>query len=355
MEDFIFNGQAHGQVADKLLACNFDTSVLRPWIGADGKSYITQNVGGKPKVVRTNAEATLRKDAWIAMDEAILKAAQPRLRFVADLRAAGLTYTIPNGMGKMTLQYERMSDINDADISMDPIRFGADDRPHFDLQNLPLPVIHKDFQFSARQIQASRDSGTPLDTTMAEMCGRKVAEGVEKFALGLFSPASYTYGRGTNQGTVYGATNFPYRITKTLTAPTSSGWTGSTLRTEVSNMKQLSQNKYHYGPWVLYFSTAWDEYLDDDFKTNSDKTVRQRILELDGISDIRTLDYLTGYDCLLVEMTSEVIRLVIGLEIQTLQWDTIGGMLKNFKVLTIMVPQLRADINDNTGIVHGTT
>ena len=349
--DFIFNGQAHGAVADKLLACNFDTRVLRPWRGNDGNSYITQTLNGKEVAVRTNAQATLRKDAWKQMDEAILRIARQRLRFVADLRAAGLTYGIPNGMGKTVLEYERMGDVNPASISMDPVRFGPDDRVHFDLQTLPLPVIHKDFQFSARQIQASRDSGSPLDTTMAELSARKVAEAVEQFALGLWDPASYAYGGGT----IYGATNFPNRLTKTLTSPTDSAWTGETLLAEILDMRQLSQNAYHFGPWNLYFSTAWDEYLDTDFKAASDRTLRERISSVSGIDTIRTLDYLTGYDVLMIQMSTDVIRMVIGLEVQTLEWDTIGGMLKNFKVLTIMVPQLRADMNNNTGIVHGTT
>jgi hypothetical protein len=41
------------------------------------------------------------------------------------------------------------------------------------------------------------------------------------------------------------------------------------------------------------------------------------------------------------------------MEITTLQWETHGGMMQNFKVMAIMVPQIRGDFNGNTGIVHG--
>jgi len=346
--DFMFNGAASSNdIKEKLLACNFDVGALRPWIGKDGLPYVTLNRGGVPTKVRTNA-ATLTKEAWLQLDTAILRAARNRLRVVADLRSAGLTYGIPNGMGTTVLEYQRMSDINDASISMDGIRLGDDDRPQFDSQFLPLPIVHKDFQFSLRQIQTSRQSGAPLDTTMGELAGRKVAEMVEQLVIGSLD--TYTYGGGT----IYGMTNYTGRLTQTLTSPTATGWTPATLLDEVLEMRQTSQTYKHYGPWTLYFATGWDRYLDNDFNTSyPNKTLRNRLKEIDGISDIKTLDYLSGYESVMLEMNPEVMRIVIGLEVMTLEWDTMGGLQKNYKVMTIMVPQLRADINGNTGIVHG--
>ena len=346
--DFILNGVGHGKVAEKLLACNFDINCLRPWIGKDGRSYLTIMERGKPRSVPIgNTEATLRKDDWKYLDEAIVKAAKPRLRAVADLRGRGLQFVIPGGMGKTVLETERMGDINDASISMDALRENENDRPHFDLTNLPLPVIHKDFQYSARQIQASRQGGSPLDTETAAAASRKVAEMAEKLLLGRV--ATYTYGGGT----IYGYTNFPQRILMTLTAPTAAGWVGATILNELLAMRQLSQDAFHYGPWMLYNSPAWDRYLDDDFKALGDITTRERIKKVAGFEDLKTLDYLTNYDLMMVQMTGDVIREVVGLDFTTVQWETSGGLQLNFKVMAILVPQLRADINGNTGVVHG--
>ncbi len=353
--DFILNGRATGDVASKLLQCNFDTRSLRPFIGQDGRTYITvMQQNGKLKAVPVwNTTATLRKDDWKLLDEAIVKVAKPRLKAVADLRSQGLTYTIPNGMGKTVLETETMSDIGPASVSMDGLRQNANDRPVFELTNLPLPIIHKDFSYSARQIAASRNGGSPLDTTSAEHAARRVAEEAEKLLIGTSTVADqYSFGGGV----IYGYTDYTNRLTKTLTAPTASGWTGSTFLTEVMAMMQQSRAVYHYGPWVLYVASAWDQYLDDDFKSNSDKTIRNRVKELEGLNDIRTLDYFTGtYDVVLVQMTSDVVREVIGMDITTVEWDTVGGLQKNFKVMAIMVPQLRADQDSNCGVVHGTT
>jgi len=51
-------------------------------------------------------------------------------------------------------------------------------------------------------------------------------------------------------------------------------------------------------------------------------------------------------------MTTDVVRLVDGMDITTVQWSTDGGMLLHFKTMAIIVPQLRSDINDRTGIVY---
>lgn len=347
--DLILNGQAQGAVATTLLNNGFDVAALRPWIGADGRTYIALNQGGKRIAVPTsNATATLRKDEWKILDDAIVVAAKERLRAVADLRSAGLTFSIPNGMSKTVLETETQSDITPATISMDPARQGEGDRPEYELSNLPLPVIHKDFYFNARQVAVSRNSGSPLDTTMAQLAARRVSEEAEKLVIGVGQTVKY------GGGQVYGYTNFPERITTvSLTDPTDSGWTPKILLGEVLEMRQASVDSFHYGPYVLYVAPAWDRYLDDDYSDQKgDNTLRQRLQQISSISDIRTLDHLTDFDMVLVQQTSDVARLVMGMDITTVQWETMGGMRLNFKVMAIMVPQLRSDFNGRTGIVH---
>lgn len=348
--EFIMNGQGSGSVATTLLNNGFDVASLRPWVGNDGRSYISRlGAGGKlESVPLQNATATLRKDEWKILDEAIVLAAKERLRAVADLRSAGLTFTIPNGMGKTVLETETMSDITPAIVSMDPARASEGDRPEFELSNLPLPVIHKDFYFNARQVATSRNSGAGIDTSTAQAAARRVSEEAEKLVIGTGGSISY------GGGSVYGMTNFPGRITSAgLTDPTDLGWTPAVLVREILAMRQASENAMHYGPWILYTSPFWDLYLDDDYSAaKGDNTLRQRIAAINGVRDIRTLDHLTGQQMILVQQTSDVIRLVMGMDITTIQWETHGGMRLNFKVMAIMVPQLRADFYGNTGIVH---
>lgn len=339
---------AQGSIASRLIQNGGDPLALRPFIGKDGRQYLMKNVGGKPVAYPVvNADATLRHEEWLHIDQAIIRVAREPLRFVEDLRGRGLTYSIPNGMGSTVLLSEKQSDVNDATISMDPDREGDNDRPVYGSDYLPLPVIHKDFHFSSRQILTSRNTGAPLDTSMIEESTRKVAETAEKLALGISSFPTY------GGGTIYGLTTFPSVLTKTITTPVGASNVGTTLIAEILQMRQQAYNAKHYGPFMLYNAPNWDQYIDDDFKSASDKTIRQRLAEIEGIQGVTTLPYLTNYDMILVQMTSNVVRLVIGMDMQAIQWETHGGMRVNFKVMAILVPQFRADHNSNTGIVYG--
>lgn len=350
--DYVYNGQVSGNVAGTLLQNNFDVAALRPYVGGDGRTYVTRNTAGGPVAQPvTNAPATLLRLEWTLLDEVVVRAALPRLRAVADLRGRGLQFTIPNGMAKTVLQTQSQSDINGASISMDGLADSIADRPQYNLANLPLPIIHKDFSFPARQIAVSRTGGMPLDLSTAELAARKVAEGAEQLLLGVTS--TYAYGGGT----IYGYTNFPSRMTFALSSPLASSWVPRTLVNNILSMRLLSQQHFHYGPWVLYTSLAWDAYLDNDLnatnQNSSNITLRDRIRRIEGIEDVVTLDYLNGYDMVLVQMTTDVAREVVGMDITTVQWETHGGMELHFKVMCILVPQIRADSNGNTGIVHG--
>lgn len=345
--DYIVNDQGHGSVAHTLIENDMDVNTLRPWQDpVTKKKYVVKLINGKPEVCITNAPTTLRKDDWKRLDDAVVKAVVTApTRLWGDLRGAGLITNIGNGMGKTILEYERMSDIGPATISMDGIRQGDNDRPVFDLAGLPLPIIHKDFFYTARQIAVSRNSDTPLDTTMAELSARKCMEEVEKYLAGS---QTFNYG-GYN---IYGYTNYPNRLTQSITAPSSANH--ATTISEVLAMKKKLTDKGFYGPYALYASPAWDLYLDEDYSTTKgENTLRQRILAVEGVNSIRTSYFLTGNALLLVQLTPDVVRGVVGMNVTTLQWPTDGGMRMNFKVMCIMVPQFRADFNNSSGIVHG--
>jgi len=348
--DFILNGKAHGSVASALLESNMDPRVLRPY-SIDGRgTYITvtnKSTGKEQPELISNATATMRKDEWILLDKAIVAAAKPRLRAVTEIRKRGLTFTL-DGMAKTVLQTQTQSDITPAEMAMNPVRESQNDRPEYELGSIPLPVIYKDFSIFLRELNVSRNGGSPLDTSNATLASRRVAELCEQLLIGTYG--SYKYAGGY----IYGIINFPDAQSQVLTNPTDSAWTPATTVREVLAMKQKSQDAFHYGPWILFNAPAWDEHLDDDYSdAKGDNTLRERIAKIKDIVDVVTLDYMTGYRMSLVQLTEDVIREIIGMEITTLQWESKGGLELHFKVMTIQVPQLRSDINGNSGVING--
>lgn len=352
--DLIYNGQAQGSVASRLLANGMNPNVLRPWVGKDGRSRIAvwnaEQAKYQPQIVN-NANATLKYNEWRLIDDAVTMVAKERLSVVQEIRSRGLTYSLPNGMGHTVLTTQRMGDITPATVSMEPARKSERDRPEFDLLNLPLPIVHKDFSFTARQLAVSRNGGAPLDTTMAQLASRRVSEEIEKLTLGTSS--SFSYGGAS----VYGFVNFPQRLTYSLTAPTTGGWTPQTTVNQILAMRQKAMDNFYFGPYTLFMGTSWDTYLDQDYTVagsiTTGGTLRERILKTAFIDKIVPAYYLTGYQIVLVQMTTDVVREVIGMEITTLQWEEQGGMELNFKIMAMIIPHLRADQNNHTGIVHG--
>lgn len=345
------NGVAHGDIASRLMASDFDLDAYRPYIGEDGRQYLNLTRNGETEAVPVhNANASMLIREWIQLDQAVIKAAVPRLKAVADLRGRGLTYNLPNGMGHSVLQSQRQSNVSPATISMDPREMSKGDRPVYDTVQLPLPIVHKDFTIGARELAISRNGNMPLDTSMAEFAARAVAEGVEQLLIGAGS-VQYTYAGAT----CYGYCNFPSRLTKSLTLPTTTNQ--ATTLAEVLDMRQKAKNALHTGPYILYTSLAWDAFLDGDYILSggnvATQTLRQRLKAIEGIDDVVTLDYLVGYDMVLVQLTTNVVRSVIGFDVTTVQWETLGGMQLNFKVMAMIVPQLRVDFNSLAGVVHG--
>lgn len=393
--DFVLNGSAVGEVAGRVAECGWDSGLLRPYKDERGRVCVTVNTGqvaplkdkktgapitnedGSPKYVPvyekqlvtrrmmeglpvplTNA-TTLRKDQWIRLDEKVLAAARARLRAWADLRAAN-TYGGFDGMANPILEHERVNDPGEAVVDMDGMTEGRSFAPKFDLVGLPLPITHSDFWLSSRFLATSRNKGQPADTLRAEFAGRRVAEMIEKTLIGTITGT--TYGDSTDYAStakIYGYTNHPDRLTKTdLTIPTSSN--GTTILDDWLACRELLYGNNFYGPFMVYTSTDYDQYLDNDFKTYSDLSVRERLLQIEGVQGIRRLDYLTPTDShaftmIWVQMTEDVARAVNGMEITTVQWETMGGMRLNFKVMGIQVPQLRSDFNGKMGLLHART
>lgn len=306
------------------------------------------NVGA----LRTNA--TLRKDEWELLDKTVVEVARERLVAAADLFDRNLTLNIPNGMGTTIVQHEKISEMTAAEVSMDGRTRAPNDRVTFSLVSVPLPIIHHDFTINARALAASRNGGTPLDTTQVAEATRQVAETIEGMVLNGYT-SNDILGFGSSSAQLFGYTNFTDRNTYTI----STNWddsaaTGAIVLADVINMIASAHTARMFGPYMLYVPTAYWVPLMNDFKANSDKTILQRVKELPGIIDVKAADKLSANNVVLVQMTKSNIDMAVGLQPTTISWESEGGMTLFFKVMAIMVPRPKSDVGNRSGIVHAT-
>lgn len=322
--------------------------------------YLGLNAAGDPMVMdndlaqrfqagdigfRTNA--TLRRDEWRDIDTAVLQANRSRLIGIADIKARGLVHNISQGLYTTVMEYEKISKMGRAKVSMDGEREPTEDRVLYSTHYFPLPIIHQDFSINERVLGASRMRQSKLDTTQAEESGRTVAEEQE---IILFQGSSaFAYGGGT----IYGYIDHPNRQTGSITAAW--GASGADPVQDVINMKQALIAKGFYGPFCVYIPTAYETALDANYVTGAGAvniTVRERILKIGNVEAVKVADYLATGNVVMAQMTSNVVRMITGMPLQTRQWTVGSGMRHHFKVLTIDVPQIRADKNDNCGVAH---
>lgn len=333
--DVIQNGQVMmgGSVARRLMAAGFQPSKLR------------------------NNE-WLHKEEWLEMDTVVGRENQLRLRGIRDLMDMGLIYDLRRvGLAKTVLQWESISDYGAAEVDMDGVARATQDRLKVGLNQLPLFITHKDVTFTAREIAAAHNSNEPMDMENVQMAARKVAEALETM---LFTGAIRTIQLPTAWGSAlsYSYTTAPNRVTSTLAF----GWlngsaTPASIVQDIMNMKQAAINGRFYGPWILYVPVNYTAVLDKDYSIVTNvvtNTIRQRILNIDGILDIRVADFLPNNNVLLVQMTRDVVDLVVCQEPIILPWEEQGGMLVHFKVLACMVPRMKNTYALRSGIVHYT-
>ena len=360
------DGRARGEVARMLAGKKLDPHRMRPFIGDDGvTSYFTVYKGGDPEDIKNyqvvqaplNVNATLRRDEWKALDEALVRAKDYRLGGVQDLVDKNLTFQLGNAMGTTMLEWHDVVGSLEADLTMDGVSRALGNRPDFQFNYIPIPIVHVDYEINLRELETSRNMGNPLDTTMAERATRAVMEKLENM---LFTNLTFSFGEkdSRSRNTIYSYVNHPDRNQATLVhAWDDSATTGKQIVDDIIAWKQLSINDRHYGPWQIYIPPAYETILDEDYvgstpDTNSTTTIRQRIMAISGIAGIKVIDTLAADTILFIQMTPDVVRLIQGLPLQNVQWETEGKFVEKFKVLTIQVPQIRSDADGRSGILH---
>lgn len=313
------------------------------WAGERLLAALEAGRGISPAELRTLD--TLRKDEWKAFDEALVEEGQIRLRVVADLIAQGLTIPIANAMGKTFLEWEKVTDMQDAVVSLSGVDRSEDDRVDFSLDSIPLPITHKDFNLNLRTLIASRTRGEALDTTQARVAGRKVGEMIEYITLN----GSKTFGGKT----LYGLLNHPNINTASFgdATWTDSGVTGEEILTDVFTLIAALETDRFFGPYNIVVPSTYSTKLELDFKAASDKTIRQRIMEVDRVKSVTVADQMTADKVLMYQGTKDVVAMVNGEALQTIQWDIEGGFVIKFKAFAIQVPLVRADASGRSGVV----
>lgn len=325
-----------------------NVNAMRPFVMDDGETYVLNEQGDD--LIKVNTPSALRYDEFKDIDRTVYEVAKQRLVGVADLQTKGLVHNL-GGLGSVISQYEKSSDMTEATISMAGVTGGEKDTPNFETVSVPVPIVHKDFTLNIRRLEASRNSiyADSLDTTAAAIAARVVSEKSEDM---LFGGSTIK----VEDGTIYGYTTAPNRNTVLI----ATAWDALSAANmddiveDVQSALDLARADRHYGPFTLYVPSNYEGVLDNDYEPASGdtRTIRERLLQLSGLNEIKVADRLTDDNAVLVQMTRDVVDLAVAQGITTVQWNQQGGMIENFKVMACWVPRVKDDYDGRSGIVH---
>lgn len=297
--------------------------------------------------------APLPKDAQELIDQAVVDVGLDRLTVARRVIDKGLTFPMPGWLGIMELYWEKAAKIGDALRTMTPGSRAERQMPDRDPARIPIYATLDDFSFHVRVLLASQNSGAPLDVSMVQQATRRVNESVEDaFIFGADLTVNGISAPGLLNAPNAGSQNFI----------DNESWTdvnhsGEDILADVLNMITVAQSNKKYGPYDLFVPTEYGIKLSEDFKANSDKTIRQRLMEIDEIDAITVADLLPGDattpNVVLVQMTSDVIDAVMGQEPTTINWTDGSGWMQFFVVMACMIPRVKDDYDGQSGIVIG--
>ncbi len=307
------------------------------------------------------ALAPLPDKAQVTIDKQIIDVGLQRLTFVKALMAAGLTFNLSDPLSTTQLEWSSRNRIRAAQRTMSPSARTENKLPAVLTNRLPIYLTIDGFELDIRTLKMSERVGQPLDVSIAGSCTRSVNEAIEDSAIN--GPTTLDGQALVDAGySCYGLLNAPNANTQALTAAAWAQATanGGTVFAEVEAMISKEQADFKYGPYALVVGTLMGNMMDSDYSitgvtTTAGATIRERLLKIDSLKDIIVADLMPAGKAVLVQMTNDVVDMVIGQPPTVIPWTSLDGFTIHNIVMAIMIPRVRSDYDGNSGICIGTT
>lgn len=296
--------------------------------------------------------SALRKDEWEELDRAIVQAAVAPLNMTQRMITAGLTRPL-GGLGTLIAQYNQISEMTAANVSLSGNASGQKDRVDYDLVGVPVPVIFKEFELNQRYLEASRRLGDSIDTANGAAAARVVGEKVEDLLINGDSSVNL------NGNTIYGLTSHPDRNTDTATnlGGGDFGTISNIIPTFSGILSALKADNYR-GPYGVFVAdTQYDQMAHQFYSDGSGQNALNRVLQIPSIQFIDSSAWLDAGEVVVVHLSKDVVELAYVQQywpITNLEWTSGDGMQSNFKVMTVFAPMVKSDYNGRSGIFHAT-
>lgn len=303
--------------------------------------------------IRNNSP--LPDNAQVLIDTVVEREALASLVIAQDLIAENLTYSLENWMGVTEIYWSADSETGTPVRSMSPVTRRENFKPDRTGFRLPIYCTSMEFSIEPRELAVSARAGAPLDLANVEQGMRRMNEATED---------SVIHGATEIQvagNTVKGLLNAPNANTFTYTGgELLTLKDGPEIVAEVGSMLgKFDDDNMGNGPINWYVPSAFHRYISTtDYKANTSDTILARIQNIEAGGNrnlrVRRLPGMPNTKSVMVQMTSNVIQLIVGQEPVHLSWEE-GPFDVRHVLLSCVVPRLRTNYQGQSGIVIGST
>ena len=299
-------------------------------------------MAAKTREAQLYTHATLLKEQWVEIDNLWLRIADQYMGAVIDLTSRGLTQTIPS-LGIAASQYQAINRMEAASTDMRASAAGNNQRLAVTPRLVPLPFAFEDYEFDITELEAVQRLGGALDTSYTEEAQRSVAETFENW---LINGAS-EFSEGAN--TIYGYRTHPNRVAKSGASFATPDGIYTTILGMYNDMLALRRP----GPYGLYLNVTQygqmhaKEGVDTAF--NSLVRIQQ---SFPSIVSIKPTFAMPAGQATMVELQRRTVDLAIKMDPANVPWEIMGGLAQHVRVIGSIVPRIKADGADQTGVVH---
>lgn len=305
----------------------------------------------KRPVFRVNSNfainSFLLKEEWSELDRTVIEMIKKRQVGIGDLISRGLVHNTT--LAALTVRWRVASERIAPAVTMDGRSASVSDRVDKKTYEVPVPIIHCQYEIGRRELLSSRNLGGDIDTLEASEAAASVSEESE---LMLFDgKASIVVGGST----IYGYTTQPQRDTATAAVYGGGAFStvGNGYKTLLGMVSALAAKRYH-GRFGMYVSSAEYEELNVYYTDGSGQTDLERMEAHPKVDFVKPSDFLTA-EAILIQLSKNVVDLVIAESIRNVEWETPDGMGLFFKVYQALAPRLKIDYDSNIGLAHATS
>jgi uncharacterized linocin/CFP29 family protein len=293
-------------------------------------------------------DSALEYDEWRRISDTTIRVREQQLQLVSALRNAGLTKDL--GLETYVDLWNTVTDIDGADVTMNPGDATDEDDVATGMDGAPLPVIQKNWSINRRKLLASRSQGTALDTLVPAQMTREIASTVERIFINGWAPSVNGY-------EMYGFRNHPDRNTVAGNTWDDDSTDAKDIRDDVlALIEALENDEFGAGDyWMVVNRSSYQDLratVDDLGQGEVNMLTRLQEEFSADLGDFYVSPHLPDGEAFLFAPTEECVTVGVAEDIQPIQWSSPSGFTIHMKHMGAMNLELRSTEAGQMGVAH---